>query len=189
MNIKENDWKIWLIRSTFGIDNYESDYKLPKNICQFVKMFFVSILSIPFAWMSHLVNICTKKTDLHAGIGCLLLFIGMVANTVFVCSENNPITYFDDFSGLQKLLLIYACAPLGVLALALLIAAVACVVLVPCHFYDKWKKKRKEKQRKAEWIDQSEKPDSWITSFIKGLKNKYCVSITYVSDKKETKNN
>jgi hypothetical protein len=65
-NIKKSNWKIWLIMSTFGIGNNE-DHKLPKNLCQFVPKFLLSILAIPISWFGHIINILSKNKGVNAG--------------------------------------------------------------------------------------------------------------------------
>lgn len=62
MKIKIKDWKVWIIRAVYGVN----EYNLPKTRCEFVKKFTASlavfILCFPFL-LYMLVSVLVSKED------------------------------------------------------------------------------------------------------------------------------
>ena len=183
MQLKSNDWKLWLIESTFTTDNFER----PKTSCEFGWKFIASILLIPFAWISHLINLIAKMT-IHAGWGLFILFVGMAISASFITGPVDAKTthfglfiheMFSHFSPGEKLLVCYFSAPLTI---ALLLAAVAlfvCIIAFVFIFPYEW---IKQKMRVAKYESRNKETNNWFILFYRGIKNKFCVKITYVEN-------
>lgn len=199
MNIKENNWKIWLIRSTFGIKDHEtgtSNYwpnRLPQNICQFTKMFLVSLLSIPFSWMSHLLNLIRRDTDANAWWGIVMQIIGMIAMFASMQPElgntHSPGWFYEmtkTYSITEKLWFMYWASPIALLSLGISLAVVICAIAFGIIWPVKWceekiqEKKRNKRDEKRNQAPPVEETNNWLRLYIRGLKDKYCVKINYI---------
>jgi hypothetical protein len=66
MNLKLNDWKVWIVRSTFAMDNID---KLPKDFYSFFWHFIFSIIIIHVSFFNHTVNLIFYRKNPKMGSG------------------------------------------------------------------------------------------------------------------------
>ena len=181
MEIKTNNWKIWLICSAYAIDETE----LPKTLCKFVKMFIMALISIPFAWSSHIVNLIFRKTDMSAGWGFAAQILGMIITAAIFEPTRHPDAYalISQYSTGEQLLLCYAVGPFATLA-GLLAFAIMC--LCCAHFIFGWDmlNERWQGNKEKEWFTNPHTTMFWVAEIYRSIKNKYCVKIKYTKDEK-----
>jgi uncharacterized protein YneF (UPF0154 family) len=161
LNIK--DWKVWLVRSTFGITREDN---LPKNLCAFFWMFVLSIVTFPICYTSHVYNIIHDKTrpEMHAGIGFGLKFFSM-AITLHILKSNNlssDLLYVYLLSPITLLIVLIGFALFGGLAFG--------IISVFDLFYKLFKTNIKD--------NKNIKP-SMLSEYVTSRKNKYCKTIEY----------
>lgn len=202
MDIKKNDWKILLIRSTFGINIFSAngstygEEELPKNSCDFSKMLILSIVTFPFVWISHVINLIRRRCELNGWHGLLLHIVGIALGFYFCfaffkdTAESKPYgilsNHITSFYG--RLFFLYITA--GIYLIAVLLAFIvvfyiaAFIVMPIMNVWEMITEIRDKNKNKSKEIESK----TWFHVYIKGLKDKYCVSINYISDKVETPN-
>lgn len=77
MNIKKNSWMLWLIRSTYGIEKWDT-WKYPKSLCTFFWEFVVSLILLPVAYLTHVYNLIIEDTEFSFAPSLLLTVFGYV---------------------------------------------------------------------------------------------------------------
>lgn len=186
MELKPTNWKIWLIRSTFGIHKFEVD-RLPKNSCQLIWKFLISVLSIPFAWSSHVVNLIRRKTEMNAGWGFVIQIIGMSLTAGIMNPNGNSFSKFQMIAHLQanvkvmpideRLLYIYLLGPFAVFAFIICIG-VGLLCCAPFIIgFDFLKGKWDDRDSSQEWFSDPNSTMYWVAEGFRGIKNKFCVKI------------
>lgn len=203
MKIKENDWKIWLIRSTFGIKDYQtggSEYfpnRLPQDTCAFLKMFVLSVILLPFSITGHIFNLfILRDTDNHSGYS---IFFHLVGSIMFFGFSTQPLpntvmTHVYDFAQMHSdwniFLLSYLCGPVMLLCaiLIMLIALIilGCMTVGVIHVYEKIV----ENKNKIIVVNDKKESTHWLVVCMRGLKERYCSKVVYVESgiKEETAN-
>lgn len=180
MQLKTNDWKLWLIQSTFG------NYQEPNNLCEFAKKLIFSLLVIPFTWVGHLINLIRRERDFHGGFGVLVLCIGFIVSGVLCdpgSKNSNPgmfHEYVKNWSYWEKISLFYFSAPISLAALALFLAcclgAIALCVWPFVTLQDNIRDKRRARRGMP-----GQETNNFLVLYFRGLKEKYCVKITYIA--------
>lgn len=181
MNIKETNWKIKLIRSTYAIDNFKVN-ELPQDMCSFVRMFVWSIILFPLAILSHLFNIIYREYEAKAWHGMVALFIGMAIVTA--CGspgdQNSPPgflhAWLTSFDGPVMILIIYGLAPLALVSLLIVIVVgilAVCAITWPFSKVKEYYDGKKKKSANTPAI-------TWMPAYLKSIKDKYCIKINYI---------
>ncbi len=175
MNLKENNWKIWLIQSTFG------RHDLPPDLCSFVKLFVPALLLLPFAWIGHITNLILKDKEYHIGWGFLVLVIGFVIIGAFISPGHNGkdigmfYQYVKDYGYWTRMSIAYLASPLAIVALLICIGLIISIIVMVAWPFMKLKDFIQDRKH----LRDSEQNNNWLTLYYKGLKEKYCVKITY----------
>lgn len=152
MELKRNNWKNWLIQSTFDND-------LPETLCGFVLLFVVSLILIPFAWISHAINLIRGKIEYNAFWGIGFLFFGGCIQCAILFSEHFPehgvlfTSLMHKFSPMTQALICYFTAPFGILFLLIFVVILgllflACELLIKKFVLGRFFLKMKEVKRK-----------------------------------------
>lgn len=196
MEIKKNDWKVWLILSTFGIEfrewynctkeqaaEYDATWRkgekwynvTPQDICTFRKMFIISLIMFPFSYMSHAFNLIWRTKDASAWKGLVAFVIFFLLTTGF--SQPGSIekpnvlilsTYAQAhcFSITEKLLFYYACTPLVMLTIAALFGCLGLLLFGVCWPFVYLNDLYKERKEKKDINQKIEAEVKESTNFI-----------------------
>ena len=151
-------------------------------------MFVFSLLVIPFVWMSHVVNLIRRDTDMPAWGGLIMQFLGMVIFAIACQSDQNSIAHsylkniIMQYPGpLDRLWICYLISPIALILFSVFIVAMASALFGIFWICEILKDKilviAKKRNPKEEVKTES---SNWIILYLKGLKNKYCVKITYI---------
>lgn len=179
MNLKLSDWKVWLVRSTFGIDYYKN---LPNNLCKFFWMFIASLIALPFSLINHSINLIhnRKNPEMHTGYGIMLMIIGTMPGGIIL--EHFHLLNNND--KIIKLLQLLAISPIGCIAIILAVSAIAaigyCVYLsvksitIGINHIISLFKPRYDENKPIK-----EHNPSIIKEYIESYKNKYCKKLEY----------
>lgn len=172
MNIKESDWKIRLIQSTYG------SYDKPADLCSLVKQLAISILVLPFTYISHISNIITKGPNMPGWIGALMLLFGF-AFTVVAVDAN------ADYSNLEIMKVGYVLAPVMIILLTVCVAATLGILYLFSISYNyMWDNILKKTFKPTK--EKTAKEPNWLVLYCKGIKDRYCVKINYEGIKVES---
>jgi hypothetical protein len=193
MEIKKNDWKVWLILSTFGIEfrewhnvskseeaQYDRNYRrvkkwwqvTPQDICTFRKMFIISLIMLPVSYFGHIFNWLSKTKDASAGRAFLFLLVFYLI-TVMLClpgtvEKPNGFDYQQQFCStlIDKLIFYYVCAPLLVIAVGTICLALFVVACPFIWLYETYKTYNRNKREDKEWKKQKQDPKPESNNFI-----------------------
>ena len=184
MNIDEKNWKLWLIKSTYGLKH--SVY-YPKDVCDFARKLIISIVFLPFCYVSHLINLFSRKIEFSGGFGFGVIVISMLVGSGIVtehCQIN--FLYDPDRSLFGDIAIVYALAvPIAVCGL-FLIAAIALISLgfsIPIEYVVK-----KINNRPKKSTDKIANKKGLVATYIENIKKKHCTRITYTFDSSGSSN-
>ena len=158
---------VWLIKSTFGKENYD----LPKSLCTFFWTLVGALALQPFCWMFTLLNLRKKSPEygisFHSGI-IVSICIGLLGFLPIFKSAGMDFTFVNFLTayGLGALLTVI------LFSLAIFIAWL--IDLIQTGY-------RKLFPRKSNLFDEakSEKKPNVLWEFIKAKKQKVCPIIQY----------